>query len=99
MIGQSPSRQSNSFNNSFTKTNNPEFNYHSKENFDDDIEVVKSNALLGAFAKVRDREVTWSIMLEEYSDILSSQVGMRSTPWFRVMQCIKIVYLVLTLLC
>lgn len=50
MIGQSPSRQSNSFNNSFTKTNNPEFNYHSKENFDDDIEVVKSNALLGAFA-------------------------------------------------
>lgn len=99
VIRQTPNRQSNSFSNSFSRTNNPDANYYTKENFDDDIEVVQSHALLGAVSKVRDKEVYWSRTLEQYSDLLSSQVGMRSTPWYRVMQCIKILYLTLTLLC
>ena len=97
MLNQSPSRQSNSFN-SNARVNNQGLGRSSKMNFDDNIEIVKSSGPLGAATKVRNNEVVLSALVDEYSNNLSQKLGISSTPWYRLMQILKIVFLVLTLL-
>lgn len=95
-VKQSPSRLNNSYNSFASRNINPGYDY--KEDYETEDEILKSNALLKATTRVRDKEITWARLFESMSDNLSKNLGFTSTPWYKAMQVIKVIYLALTML-
>lgn len=94
---QTPSRSSNNFNSRTGVVNQGE-SFESKINIEESIEVIQPKGFLGSATKVRGGEITLSLLFEEYSNNLSQKLGISSTPWFKLMQMLETIYLVITLL-
>lgn len=90
---------------SATLKNSPSKGSYSQfASYKDEVEVeteddeTLNNPLVKATSQVGDRERNWARLFESVSDNFSQGLGMRTTPWFKVMQYFNILYSVMTLL-
>lgn len=76
----------------------PSYSQFNHKEIDSDDEESKNNPIVAVVNKVGDRERLMARQFEILSDNFAKGLGLKATPWFKIMQWFNIIYMVLTLI-